>query len=259
MQSKMNSRHKLVFPPQRQRDLPMLRFGLAVVAAVLVVYAGPIRSAFACWYDPIIFDPQALLEHGLQLLQLQNQVAESLQQLELQARELQHVNVAAMPSATLELQGLAHQLQVNLYSDSAPQVQLATRYPPDMSAVSYNDLINDRTRWVLDQRQSLAELRQLQNQIVRDHTRLNIQVGELMTASDSAPGETAALQIHNDLLGAASNELSRLQMLRLSQSRRKTESIAKQESELSYASSESQRVRAAPAPPTSSIVSLFSN
>jgi conjugal transfer/entry exclusion protein len=70
------------------------------------------------------------------------------------------------------------------------------------------------------------------------------------------------VQAHNDLMAVASGELAKLQALKAARSRLKTERLARQQSELSYAAAEQGRVRADwgnPAPPTGSVTDPFQN
>ena len=73
-------------------------------------------------------------------------------------------------------------------------------------------------------------------------------------------GETAAAQAHNDLLAVASGELTKLASLKAVRSRLRTETQAREQSELSFAAAEQKRVRAGwenPAPPTGRVVNAF--
>jgi P-type conjugative transfer protein TrbJ len=88
------------------------------------------------------------------------------------------------------------------------------------------------------------------------------QVQSIVDASNSAAGETSAIQAHNDLLALASGELAKLQSLKLARARFKTEQLAQQQSEASFAEAERQRVRDGwdnPAPPTGTVVDPFEN
>jgi P-type conjugative transfer protein TrbJ len=88
------------------------------------------------------------------------------------------------------------------------------------------------------------------------------QVQGIVQASNSAPGETAAAQAHNDLLAVASGELTKLASLKAVRCRLRTETLAREQSELSFAAAEQKRVRAGwenPAPPTGGVVNAFPN
>jgi P-type conjugative transfer protein TrbJ len=108
----------------------------------------------------------------------------------------------------------------------------------------------------------VVENRQLENQVYRDMDTTRQQVQAIVEASNSAPGETAAIQAHNDLLAVASGELAKLQALKAAHARLNTERQARQQSELSYATAEEGRVRADwsnPTPPSQTVVDPFQN
>ena len=86
------------------------------------------------------------------------------------------------------------------------------------------------------------------------------EVQSIVEASNSASGETAALQAHNDLVALASGELAKLEALRTARARLRTERAAGEQSELSYADAEQSRVRADwnnPSPPTQTLNDPF--
>ena len=129
------------------------------------------------------------------------------------------------------------QLDSSLYSTANPASQLDTRYPADMSNATWAQYQSDESTWTDNQRQALVENRQLQNQVYQDMDTTTQQVQDIVDASNSASGETSAIQAHNDLLAVASGELAKLQSLKLARSRLKTEKLAQQQSELSYSRS----------------------
>src|ERR1700722_4119532 len=131
-----------------------------------------------------------------------------------------------------------------------------------MSSVAWSEYQSDESTWTANQRQAVTENRQLQNQIYRDMDTTTQQVQNIVDGSNSASGETSAIQAHNDLLAVASGELAKLQSLKLARSRLRTEKLAQQQSESSYAEAERQRVRNGwdnPAPPTQTVVDPFQN
>ena len=167
-----------------------------------------------------------------------------------------------MPNIAGIVSGVEGQLESSLYDTPNPASQLNTRYPADMSNATWAQYQSDESTWTDDQRQSLAENRQLQNQVYQDMDTTTQQVQDIVDASNSASGETSAIQAHNDLLAVASGELAKLQSLKLARSRLKTEKLAQQQSESSYAEAERQRVRSGwdnPAPPTETVVDPFQN
>ena len=215
----------------------------------------------ACWYDPIILDPVALVEHVQQVAQLVQQVESAVQQVQNQLQELQHLDGGVAPDAPAVVTGLRGQLDGTLYDTPEPASQLDARFPADMSTASWEQLQSDQSTWIGTERQSLTENLQLQNQVFRDLQTTRGQVQAIVEASNNAPGETAAAQAHNDLLAVASGELAKLQSLKAARGRRRTERLAREQSELSFAAAEKDRVNTGvdnPAPPTGRVIDPFS-
>ena len=234
---------------------------LALAAGGAMAF-GPARRAAACWFDPIIFDPSALVEHVQQVIHLGQQIGAAVQQVQNQVRELTHLNPNVAPNDRAVVAGVQGQLDSSLYDTPAPANQLDTRYPPDLRNATWDQYQSDQSTWTSNARQALVENRQVENQVYRDMAPTRQQVQSIVEASNSAPGGTSAIQAHNDLLAVASGELAKLQALRAARSRLKTEKLARQQSELSYAAAERERARGnwdSPAPPTESVADPFQN
>jgi P-type conjugative transfer protein TrbJ len=245
--------------PRRSRRRALTTLTIAVGAALAL---GPVRRAAACWYDPIIFDPQALVQNVQKVAQFVQQVEAAAQQVQNQLHDLAHLDSGVAPNIPAVVTGIQGQIDASLYSAATPASQLDTRYPADMSNVTWAQYQSDRSTWTNNERQALVENRQLQNQVYRDMDTTRQQVQRIVEASNSASGETSALQAHNDLLAVASGELAKLQALKAARARLKTEKLARQQSELSYAAAEQGHVRSGwdnPAPPTESVNDPFQN
>jgi type IV secretion system protein TrbJ len=244
---------------RRPRRKALTALTVAVGAALAF---GPVRRAAACWYDPIIFDPQALVQNVQKVAQFVQQVEAAAQQVQNQLRELAHLDNGVAPNVPAVVAGIQGQLDASLYSTATPASELGMRYPADMSNVTWSQYQSDQSTWTSNERQALVENRQLQNQVYRDMDTTRQQVQRIVEASNAASGETSALQAHNDLLAVASGELAKLQALKASRSRLRTEKLARQQSELSYAAAEQGHVRSGwdnPAPPTGSVTDPFQN
>jgi len=257
--SSLNSTANRLLPkhPQRRRNLLTAVF-LAIGAALVLL---PAQRANAFLFD-IVLDPVNLVEHVLQVVDLGEQINAVVQQVENQVKELEHLNLSDVPNIAGIVSGVEGQLESSLYSTPNPANQLDTRYPADMSNATWAQYQSDESTWTDNQRQSLVENRQLENQVYQDMDTTTQQVQDIVDASNSASGETSAVQAHNDLLAVASGELAKLQSLRVARSRLKTEQLAQQQSESSFAEAERQRVRTGwdnPAPPTETVVDPFQN
>jgi P-type conjugative transfer protein TrbJ len=231
---------------------------LATAAALVLI---PARRADAFLFD-IVLDPVALVENVLKVVDLGEQIDAVVQQVENELKELEHLNLSSVPNIAGIVSVVEGQLESSLYSTANPASQLDTRYPANMSNATWAQFQSDQSTWTDNQRQSLVENRQLQNQVYQDMDTTTQQVQDIVDASNSASGETSAVQAHNDLLAVASGELAKLQSLKVARSRIKTEKSAQQQSESSFAEAERQRVRTGwdnPAPPTATVIDPFQN
>ncbi len=250
----MASRSKC--PLRRRNGLAAL---LLATGAAMVLF--PARRADAFLFD-IVLDPVALVENILKVVDIGEQIDAVVQQVENEVKELEHLNLSDVPNIAGIVSGVEGQLESSLYSTPSPASQLDTRYPADMSNSTWAQYQSDQSTWMDDQRQALVENRQVQNQIYQDMDTTTQQVQDIVDASNTASGETSAIQAHNDLLAVASGELAKLQSLKLARSRLRTEQLAEQQSQASYADAERKRVRSGwdnPAPPTQTVVDPFQN
>jgi P-type conjugative transfer protein TrbJ len=258
----MNSSTLNTKPTQADLSRRSRRLKLALVLAIgsAAIFL-PVRRANAFLFD-IVLDPANLVEHVLQVAQLAEQITAVVEQVENQVKELAHLNLNSVPNIAGIVSDVEGQLQSSLYDTPSPASQLNTRYPADMSNATWAQYQSDQTTWTDDQRQSLVENRQIQNQVYQDMDTTTQQIQDVVDASNSASGETSAIQAHNDLLAVASGEIAKLQALRIARSRLRTEKLAQEQSEASYAAAERQRVRDGwdnPAPPTETVVNPFQN
>lgn len=235
---------------------------ILALAAGGVLAFGPVRRAAACWYDPIIFDPSALAEHVQQVVHVGQQISAAIQQVQNQLHDLAHLNRGVALNDRSIISGVRGQLDSSLYETPAPANQLNTRYPDDLRSATWQQYQSDQSTWTRNERQAMVENRQVENQVCRDMDPTRQQVQAIVEASNSAPGETSAIQAHNDLLAVASGELAKIQALKAARCRLKTEKLARRQSELSYAAAERDRARGEwenPAPPTGSVADPFQN
>jgi P-type conjugative transfer protein TrbJ len=248
-------------PPPNFSRFRRRRITILAIAVGAALVLGPANRADAFLFD-IVLDLTALVEHIEQVVQLASQVESAVQEVKDVVLQLTHLNVSVAPNVSGIIAGVEGQFETDLYNTATPANQLNTRYPADMSNASWTQYQTDQSTWTNNERQAVVENRQVENQVSRDMDTTRDQVQTIVDASNSASGETAAAQAHNDLLAVASAELAKLQSLRAARSRLKTEQLARQQSELNYAAAEQGRVRTDwdnPAPPTETVVDPFQN
>jgi conjugal transfer/entry exclusion protein len=134
---------------------------LATGAAVVFL---PARRANAFLFD-IVLDPIALVENVLKVVDLGEQIDAVVQEVEDQVKQLEHLNLSSVPNIAGIVSGVEGQLESSLYDTPNPSGQLNTRYPADMSDATWGQFQSDESTWTEDQRQSLTENRQIQNQV----------------------------------------------------------------------------------------------
>lgn len=224
--------------------------GVALAAGLTVLALG--RPAHACWWDPIVFDPQALVQHVQQVAQAVQQVRLTADQIRNQLGALAHLDDSAAPDVRGTVAEVRSRLDDGLYETVDPAVQLRDRFPTDFTSVSADQYWTLQATWAETSRAALTENREVENEVYRQMSDTTEQVRRIVEASNAAPGETAAVQAHNDLLAVLSGELSKLQALRVARGRAKVERVARGQSELAYGRAERARVRhgwdAAPTP-----------
>jgi P-type conjugative transfer protein TrbJ len=247
---------------QKRKASPRKAIGLMVVLVFGTLVLGPARPASAGFLASIVLDVASLVEHITDVVRLGDEIAQAVIVVENEVKELEHLNLSAVPNIAGTITGIEGQLDSTLYNTPDPANQLNSRFPADMSNVTWDQYQSDESTWTDDQRQAVVENRQLENQDVQDMNSTAQDVQGIVDASNSASGETSALQAHNDLLAVASGELAKLQALKIARYRLKTESLAQEQSEASFTDSERQRVRAgwdSPAQPTETVVDPFAN
>jgi P-type conjugative transfer protein TrbJ len=247
--------------PPNYRQFRRKRVAVLAVMVGAVLVLGPARRADAFLFD-IVLDLTALVEHIVQVVQVAQQVESAVQEVKDVVLELTHLGDSVAPDVQAIVAGIEGQFDTNLYNTTSPGNQLNTRYPTDMSNATWTQYQSNESTWRDNERQAVVENRQVENQVYRDMSTTKDQVQSIVDASNSASGETAAVQAHNDLLAVESGELAKLQSLRTARSRLKTEQLARQASELNYAAAEKDRVRAGwdnPAAPTETLVDPFQN
>ncbi len=215
--------------PSRSRRRRTVVFGLAAVCA-----AGSLSPsvARACWFDPIIFDPQNFTERVMQFQQLLQQVSAAKTQIANQLKTLGKLQGIAGLNPLQSVQQLQSQLQASVYQSQNPASALQSQYPLQApSAADYQQL---QQQWTQGYRQVLVENRQVEDAVYRQMPQTTSQIQQIVTASNSAPGETAAIQAHNDLLAVLSSELASMEALRATRLRAKVETRARKQSEDAY-------------------------
>jgi conjugal transfer/entry exclusion protein len=204
----------------------------AVAALALAMIPRPALALFG--FD-IIFDPTNFVQNVKQVAQLLEQIAKFKQQIDNELKMLAHLSVSELSGMTKAVERVEQVLlDSGEYANPNPAGDLTSRYPTDFENAPRDVIDHLRPAWNDTYRQALAENRQVQNQVYSDMNATGDRVTALVEASNNAEGVTSAMQAHNELLAEASTELSKLQMLKVTRARLKTERLARDQSDLAY-------------------------
>jgi conjugal transfer/entry exclusion protein len=244
--------------PKRRLRRTLL-VGTAVTALVLTSLPRPALALFG--FD-IIFDPSNFAENVKQVAQLVQQVAKFEQQIENELKMLAHLSISELSGMTRAVQRVEQVLlDSGEYANPNPAGDLTSRYPTDFGNAPRDVIEHLQPAWNDTYRRALAENRQVQNEVYSDMDAAGERVMALVGASNNAEGVTSAVQAHNELLAEASTELSKLQALKVTRARMKTERLAREQSDLAYRRARRDAVMqdADPPPDTAPIEMPFGN
>jgi conjugal transfer/entry exclusion protein len=231
---KGNNMHTTRIQPPSPKRLLRRTLLVGTVVAALVLAMIP-RPALALFGFDIIFDPTNFAENVRQVARLVEQIAKFKQQIENELKMLAHLRVSELSGMTKAVQRVEQVLlDSGEYANPNPGGDLTSRYPTDFGNAPRDVIEHLQPAWNDTYRQALAENRQVQNQVYSDMDSTAERVTALVEASNNAEGVTSAVQAHNELLAEASTELSKLQMLKVTRARMKTERLARDQSDLAY-------------------------
>lgn len=225
----------------------------ALIGALFAGAAGAALLPGAAQAQMTVFDPAAVAQAIKQVSQGLQQIQALENQLQQQAQMLQRLGLdvtAPLRQIASEATGLLKQAQGLGYSAAQISQSFAQDYPEILAGMSPADLARKLAAWTQASRQTLQEAMQVQNQIAQAQPATAQAVGAAVDASQTAAGQTAAVQATNQLLAALSTQLTQLQTLLITQARQ-TQTLEAERQGL-VAKSEADRQRRsvfAPAPP----------
>lgn len=143
---------------------------------------------------------------------------------------------------------LLQQAQGLGYSAQSIAQQFSSLYPTSMAGATLADTQSSLTSWRDTNAKALQQALDMQNQIARGQTTTATQVASAVSASQSAPGQTAAIQATNQLLATVSGQLTQLQNLMITQARAEQTLAAQAAASQAAGAADSQRFWSTPAP-----------
>ena len=214
------------------------RWRKAVIAAALGVSLLAASPAFAL-FGGIVFDPSNFVEHILAVAASVQQLARMESQLQAQEKMLANLGSNAWPNMAQSMQDTSVILQAGgRFSGGNPDTQMASNEPLSFGNGSTNPnstaMAELRTQWNQNNRAGVIQNRLLENQIVANMPSDSRQIGGIVAASNGAPGLTAAIEAHNQLLANLSVQVGRIIALKVAKSRLRAQLSAQHQSRQAY-------------------------
>ncbi len=219
--------------------MPRRSVVLAGAVALGIIFSSPQASAQA----PVI-DVSAILRLEQQVSQGLTQIQRLEAQLANQALMLQKMQTditAPVAQITGQATGILQQAQGIGYGAQNVAQQYASLYPSTMPGASLATTQASLATWRQNNALALQQAMQVQNQIAQGQAGVAAQVGGAVSASQAAPGQTAAIQATNQLLATVTGQLTQLQALLITQARAEQTLAAQAQASQAAGTADSQR------------------
>jgi len=204
-------------------------------AAMAVSAMTTLAVPTASWGFGIVFDP-AIYAKNIQQVQQDIEMLQIMrQQLQQEENMLASINIDLFPQLNASMNQLQAIIEQPVYLAANLQAVISTGYPLKFGNLSNTQVFSLQQQWQRSQRSALVENRQIQNQIVTRMPATSSQVGQLVAASNSAPGATSALQAGNQIIATLAGELQELEALEASNQRTSMQQQAISQSQRAYA------------------------
>lgn len=191
-----------------------------------------------------VIDPGAIAQAIKQVSQQLAQIQLLQAQLSNQAAMLQRLGTdvtGPLAAITAQATQLLRQAQGIGYNSQNLVQQYEQIYPATMQGLSFAQTGQALTTWQANSRQTLQEAMATQNQVVQAQPATAAAVNGAVAASQSAAGETAAVQATNQLLAALSTQLTELQTILITSGRAAQTAQAQAQAAQAAGAAESQR------------------
>ena len=218
------------------------RFGRRILLGLLV--SGPLLMAApqTSWGFGIVFDPAIYAKNIQQVAQAYQEISVLQQQLQQEEAMLASLNINILPQLTAAENQLAAIADQSIYQEQNVQAAVDTAYPLNFANMSTSEVLALQQQWQQSQRDTLVENRQVQDQVVQQMPATTSQVCQLVTASNSAPGATAAVQAGNQIVATLANQMQQLEVLQATDQRTLVQKQAIRQSQAAYADAQRQAV-----------------
>jgi type IV secretion system protein TrbJ len=226
-----------------------LRLLIATASAIVAILLG--ASPAYAQYE--VYDPWTFQEQTLSYGQAVQQVAQGVQQLQqlqsqLQAEQsmLQSLGSDATSGTLASINSAAQQILqgaggIGFTSANAGDA-FASLYPTTAAVAGFDagQLKSALATWQANNTSALQTAIQVQGHVASNQAATASAVQNAVDASNSAPGETAAIQATNQLLAAVATQLSQLQAILITQGQAQATLAGQQQASAAAAQSASQ-------------------
>ena len=205
----------------------MRRFHRLVLAGAAVVALFAAAPAVESQWT--VFDPTNHVENILQaaraLEQIQNQVEQiqnQVQSLTNQATMLQNLGFDAsgeLNTAMQQVQQLMSSAQRVTFETGQVDRQFEEVYPETYEGADFATVAGQADQWVAENRATLQAAMRTQAHVAQGMSGTEGRISAALAASNSAPGQKAAVQATNQLVGILASQIQEMQGLMITQAR----------------------------------------
>ena len=196
---------------------------LCSAALAILLYAGPADAQFG----DIVYDPSAVAQLTTQVsyqLQMINQLVQQVQQGQNMLQSLGSNIVPGLSGLLQQSQSLVSSLNGISNTGRSLTGMLNNQYPTDFSSLSgVSAILWKITAMQTQARQALQTSMAMQGQVASNQPQIAAAIQSATTASNAAPGTTAALQATNQMLAALSTQIADLESLLMAHARAEEE------------------------------------
>ena len=230
-----------------------VRLGVAMASPFVALVLG--ASPALAQYE--VYDPWTYQEQTITYGQAVQQVAQGVQQLQqlqsqLQAQQsmLQSLGSDATSGTLASVNAAAQQILAGAggigFSSASAGEAFANLYPATTAVAGFNNsqLSSALATWQANNTSALQTSIQVQGQVASNQSATASAVQNAVNASNTAPGQTAAIQATNQLLAAVATQLSQLQAILITQGQAQATLAGQQQASAAAAQSAGQSTTA---------------
>ena len=211
-------------------------------SAAVIVAVTALMAADGVQAQQVVFDPRNHMENALQ-------AARQLESLANEARSLAaspYSHLAQNSQALQDMAELARSASGLAASVDGLERQFADLYPDDLSGADALDMLEQGRGRVANARRTAGDLARTAAELERLGQGRGQRLAGALNASQSASGQTAAVQSSNQMLAVLAEDLAALRVLMLAQARLMSEGAARDAAERTAGAEARRRAWARP-------------